>query len=263
MGDWSSSGLWNQHKCLCGLLQENENFYVLTKSRRPSTFFNLQHSSTTSLTVSHLHVSPSISPWPTLALILKRPRGSTTTSSRTCEAQQKQKMNKNYRFMTSQNMECVHLSKVSMSVILMDIFASPNYHDMQHVSMCTANLGCWWLHIWQFLSRLHLRVNGQWFIIQHDNWQHTATYLHKLTMNYCMILSNQNHETIQHDCHPLSSLSWNGLWLNRWRRWKGWSFWLRPNVLLKNRRPSQRRIVTLWSIEMYWGSYEELQSTKQ
>ena len=66
-----------------------------------------------------------------------------------------------------------------------------------------------------------------------------------------MILSNQNHETIQHDCYPLSSLSWNGLRLNRWRRWKGWSFWLRPNVLLKNRRPSQtphRHIVIDWNV---------------
>lgn len=60
------------------------------------TTFNIhQQSWTTSLTVSHLHVSPCISPWPTLALILKRPRGSTTTSSRTCEAQQKQKLEQN------------------------------------------------------------------------------------------------------------------------------------------------------------------------
>ena len=57
-----------------------------------TTFDIHQHSWTTSLTVSHLHVSPCISPRPTLALILKRPRGSTTTSSRTCEAQQKQKI---------------------------------------------------------------------------------------------------------------------------------------------------------------------------
>lgn len=62
---------------------------LLCTNKVLTTFDILQHSSTTSLTVSHLHVSPSISPWPTLALILKRPRGSTTTSSRTCEAKQK------------------------------------------------------------------------------------------------------------------------------------------------------------------------------
>ncbi len=184
---------WNRPKCLCGLLQENANFYVLRKPWQPSissTFFNyISHP----LSPNHLHVSPCISPWPTLALILKRPRGSTTTSSRTCEAKQRQQIEQELQIHNKLNLsivESVHLSEVLVWFWFI-LFASPNYHDMQHVPMCTANLRCWWLHIWQFLSRLHLRGNGQRFqtccIIQHDNWQHTTTYWHKKTVWFCQI----------------------------------------------------------------------------
>ena len=65
MGDWSSSGLWNRHKCFCGLLQENANFYVLTKSWRPSTFFNiLELHLSPSPTYMFLHLSPLDPLWP-------------------------------------------------------------------------------------------------------------------------------------------------------------------------------------------------------
>ena len=208
---------------VCRFFETGPNAYVACSKKMQTSMCSesldnlqyLRHSSTTSLTLSHLitymflHVSPLDRLWPwfwrgleVLPLPLHGP----------VKLNRDNKLNKNYiqihNKLNLSIVESVHLSEVLVSLILIDTFC---FSKLSYAACADVHCKPPVLVASHLAIPVSASPQGQWTtisnVLYHTTWQ-LATYHNILTWKDCMILSNQNdHETIKHACHPLPSLT--------------------------------------------------------